>query len=299
MSLLTVVQDVCAFVGVERPTSVIAGINANRTMQEMLALANEAAKAVAYDEREWTELTVDLSLPQSGLSADGSSSYVTLPDNYKRMLLTANVRRMNYPVLPLMFISDFEYWVARRARFIVDPRGEWIINRGRIYVVPKLATIPSASMWLTSHNYAVGDLAFDTINVTTWRAAIAHTSPPVGTFEIARAANPTYWTLVVNELLNFIYLDKNCINLAGGGVGDAFTADGDTFRLDERLLKLCMIWRWKQSKGSPYAEDMSNYEIALSRVAGADKPAPIIVGRHPISSTANVAIPWPPGWGPQ
>jgi hypothetical protein len=98
------------------------------------------------------------------------------------------------------------------------------------------------------------------------------------------------WTLIGDEMLifpvlsvgqsvTFAYLNKNCITLASGGFGDAFLADGDAFRIDERLLKLGMIWQWKANKGSPYAEDMGTYSDALVNVAGADTPAPIIVDR--------------------
>jgi hypothetical protein len=97
-------------------------------------------------------------------------------------------------------------------------------------------------------------------------------------------------------LASFSYLEKNCITVAGTGQGDRFLNDDDVFRLDERLLKLAMIWQWKAQKGSPYAEDMASYETALARLAGSDTPAPIIVDRLPISSTARVAFPWPSTW---
>jgi hypothetical protein len=60
-----------------------------------------------------------------------------------------------------------------------------------------------------------------------------------------------------------------------------------------------MIWKWKSQKGGQYAEDMSTYYDALTRVEGSDKPAPILIDRSPISHYARVAIPWGPGWGPQ
>jgi hypothetical protein len=56
MTLLTVVQDVCAVVGVIAPTSVFTNINANRTMFEMVACANEMANSIGGDERDWTAL---------------------------------------------------------------------------------------------------------------------------------------------------------------------------------------------------------------------------------------------------
>ena len=96
----------------------------------------------------------------------------------------------------------------------------------------------------------------------------------------------------------FNYLDKNCVNLVSGGRGDTFMNDLDTFVLDERLLKLGMIWQWKANKGSPYAEDMANYQDALANIAGADKPAPILIDRLPMSAAAQVAYPFPIVLGP-
>ena len=90
----------------------------------------------------------------------------------------------------------------------------------------------------------------------------------------------------------FAYLDKNCVALASGGFGDSFLADGDCFALDERLLKLGMIWQWKANKGAAYAEDMGTYGDAITSSMGADSPAPIIVGRSPISKSVKVAYPW-------
>lgn len=105
----------------------------------------------------------------------------------------------------------------------------------------------------------------------------------------------------INQSVDFFYLQNSFINMpnvpgGGGGISE-FTADTDVFSLDERLLRLGMIWQWKAQKGTPYAEDLGTYEDALARVAGADTPAPIIIGRLPISSTANISMPWPSDWG--
>ena len=93
--------------------------------------------------------------------------------------------------------------------------------------------------------------------------------------------------------VDFAYMHKNCIALNSGGVGDLFMNDADTYALDERLLKLGMIWQWKAQKGASYAEDMGTYGDALGYAMGHDSPAPIILGRKPISSSATVAYPWP------
>jgi hypothetical protein len=240
MSLLTVVQDVCAAVGVERPASVFAGINSNRTMAEMLALANEMAHRIAYDTREWTRLvTLTFLDGATGTVAGFNSTAFFFPADYKRMLLTTNVRRSTAPTLPLRFIEDPDQWTERRLRGFASPHGEWMINTGRLFVSPEV---------------------------------------PAGT------------------LISFGYLSKNCIALGlgpSGGNNDTFINDDDVFKIDERVLKLGMIWQWKALKGSPYAEDMSNYETALNMVAGADKPAPIFIGRLPISAAVNQSYPFP------
>jgi hypothetical protein len=93
----------------------------------------------------------------------------------------------------------------------------------------------------------------------------------------------------------FTYLDKNPVALTSGGYGDRFQADTDTFRLDERLLKLGMTFDWKMKKGSPYAEDMGTYSDAIAMAMGHDKPAPIIVGRHPMQGRVayHGQVPYP------
>jgi hypothetical protein len=233
MSLVSVVKDVCLNVGVLVPTSVFTNITANRTMQEMLSLANEMAQRISYDTRDWTRLRA-----LQEYTGDGATKDYDLPANYKRMILTANVWRSDQTQGPMRFVPDPDDWVRRRLQGISDSRGEWTIYGGQIHFASAL---------------------------------------PAGVKAM------------------FVYLDKNCVNLNAGGAGDTFMNDADSFLLDERLLKLGMIWQWKAKKGSPYAEDMGTYADALMLAMGKDAPAPIIVGNAPISDSINatVAYPWP------
>ncbi len=231
MTVLSVVKDVCAAVGVTRPDSVFASITSNRTMQEMLALANEMAQRIAYDTRDWQLLR--LSQTYAG---NGVTEAFTLPANFKRMLLQANVWRSTSAQQPMVFIADTDEWLQRRASNQTDAWGEWTMYGGQMHIWPIMGVGVSA---------------------------------------------------------RFSYLDKNCVALAGGGNGDSFVADGDTFRLDERVFKLGMVWQWKAQKGSPYAEDMGTFGDALQLAMGHDSPAPILVDRLPASWTARTAYPWP------
>jgi len=229
MTLLSVTRDVCAAVGVLVPTSVFSNITGNRTMAEMLSLANEMAQRIAYDTRDWVKLR-----KTTTMVGDGTTTGFNLPADFQRMLLTSNVWLSSSTLSPARFVPDTDEWLNRRTRNYSDATGEW--------------TILGNQMLLAS---AMGS------GVTAY----------------------------------FAYLHKNCITLATGGVGDSFLADGDSFTLGDRILKLGMIWQWKAQKGSPYQEDLNTYADALTYLMGHDSPAPIILGRSPISSSARTAIP--------
>jgi hypothetical protein len=233
MTILTVVRDVCSVVSVTLPSSIFSGITENRTMQEMLALANEMAQRIAYDTRDWSMLK-----KTQVFTGDGVKTAFDLPANFKRMLLTTNVWRSTSALQPMMFVPDTDQWLQRRALNRFSAWGEWTIVGGQMLIHPVMA---------------------------------------------------------VGETATFAYLDKNAVALFSGGLGDGFQADGDAYVLDERVLKLGMIWQWKAQKGSPYAEDVGTYGDALTNAMGHDSPAPIIIGRTPISqgTTVGIAYPWP------
>ncbi len=230
MTLLAVVRDVCAAVGVALPSSVFTNLTANRTMQEMVALADEMAQRIAYDTRDWSVLRA-----LQTYTGDAVQTEWPLPANYKRMLLTTNVWSSLNSQAPMAFVPDTDEWLRHRlSNTIVNGIGMWTVLGDNLIIQPALGVGVTAS---------------------------------------------------------FAYLDRNCVALASGGYGDSFIADTDRFRLDERLLTLGMIYQWKANKGSAYAEDMSTFGDALAVAMGHDQPAPILIGRSPISHNARVAIP--------
>jgi hypothetical protein len=301
MTLLTVVKDVCAFVGVHEPTTLFGNVTDPRTQLELLAVANEMAQRIAGEGREWRALKT-----RATFAGDGITEAFPLPDNYKRMLLTSQVWRSTSAIQPMLFISDSDEWVQRRLRGYNHAFGEWMLQGDAIHIWPIMAAHTSSS-WQNGRTYNVGDLAVDSttgaVPPYVWQAAVQHTAAATGTFTDDRTANPTFWVLPTQALdaitATFNYMDKNCIKLASGGRGDTFMGDTDNFVLDERLLKLGMIWQWKALKGSPYAEDMATFMDALTRAGGADKPSPILIGRLPVLNTAVTypyATPGPANW---
>jgi hypothetical protein len=73
---------------------------------------------------------------------------------------------------------------------------------------------------------------------------------------------------------------------------DEFSADTDTFRLNNRLLKLALVYKWREMKGLPYAENMADYQDLLAKLINRDKGSRIIrIGRATMPRDAVFAYP--------
>lgn len=96
------------------------------------------------------------------------------------------------------------------------------------------------------------------------------------------------------EEVKFFYMSKLWAEDDQGTLTDGFTKDSDTFRLSEKLLELCMIWKWRAQKGLPYAQDQDNYEDAKEKSQVADKGSHIVaVGRTRRRRGVSTAYPVP------
>lgn len=118
-------------------------------------------------------------------------------------------------------------------------------------------------------------------------------------------ASPGWWILLENRFrfnpappsgrkAIFPYIAKTYALSLGGERKASFTADNDTFMLDERLLTLGIIWRYREQKGMGYAEDMKTYEDALSQAQARDRGARAIRSRVS-SARPGTRVGWPYG----
>lgn len=97
----------------------------------------------------------------------------------------------------------------------------------------------------------------------------------------------------------FPYISNLCVNSSpepNTGVitpQTQFVNDNDTFVLDESLITLGVVWRYREQKGLGYSEDMQTYEIALSQAQARDKGSRVIRsrGRRGLDNT-HTAWPW-------
>lgn len=98
--------------------------------------------------------------------------------------------------------------------------------------------------------------------------------------------------LASGESAKWWYVSRNKCADSGGTAKETFSADDDTFRLDDRVLELVFVWTWRQQKGLDYGEDMATAEIALARAISDDSGARIITqASRGDSSDARVAYP--------
>lgn len=97
--------------------------------------------------------------------------------------------------------------------------------------------------------------------------------------------------LVSGETARFFYISDKVVTAADSTTKAHFTADDDTFRLDDRVLELCLVWIWRAQKSLDYAEEQAQAEMALSRAIEADKGARILKQRQVTSRDAKIAYP--------
>lgn len=74
------------------------------------------------------------------------------------------------------------------------------------------------------------------------------------------------------KLIAFEYVSKNWASSSGGTRQTLFMADTDITPLDEDLLTLEMVWRFRHSRGfAQYAEDMATCEREKEKAASRDR----------------------------
>lgn len=118
------------------------------------------------------------------------------------------------------------------------------------------------------------------------------------------AATYGHWIIYGNELhilpvlastetAKFFYISNKIVTATDMTTKATFTADSDVFRLSERLLKLAIIYRWKQNKGTPYGEALEDYQRELGIRMDKDAGSKPIISSQPWASWRGKNIAWP------
>lgn len=89
------------------------------------------------------------------------------------------------------------------------------------------------------------------------------------------------------EVLRYGYITKNIVN---GADPTMFTADTDTWLLDDELLRLSIVWNWKQAKGFDFQAELAKYAEQLEKLRFRD-----VGSRQTIISGRGYGRRWPTG----
>jgi hypothetical protein len=72
------------------------------------------------------------------------------------------------------------------------------------------------------------------------------------------------------DSIYFEYVSNKWCQSAGGTAQVDWAADTDTGIIDEEIMRLGVIWRFRKAKGLDYSEEFRTYELALEQVFGPD-----------------------------
>jgi hypothetical protein len=91
----------------------------------------------------------------------------------------------------------------------------------------------------------------------------------------------------------FEYINKNSITSDTGIEKQYFTADTDVWSLDEKILELALVWRFKAAKGFDFSQEIEAYNSNVTSQISQEQPAATISmdGRSPRYMLGTPTIP--------
>jgi len=134
-------------------------------------------------------------------------------------------------------------------------------------LLPGYDSIVNDTMW----NRNTTTIVFGPRAKRSWQAEQARgITGPFTTFRIRGgdlifSPVPSAGEPVTGEYKNTLYCQD-----AGGTGQSEWLLDTDVGRLDERIMRLGILWRWKRAKGFDYSEEFATYERAVLNALGKD-----------------------------
>lgn len=131
----------------------------------------------------------------------------------------------------------------------------------------------------TDFNYIVEDTVWNRtlvrrwipVNREQWQTMKARTiTGPDCYFRLRGNTLITIPVPTAGQTVAFEYVSKNWCESSGGTGQAAWADDTDVGLIDEDILVLGVVWRWKQAQGLEYAEDFSKYERLIADAIATD-----------------------------
>jgi hypothetical protein len=109
-----------------------------------------------------------------------------------------------------------------------------------------------------------------------WQQAKALASnAPYSSYRVFGDSINFYPVPVAGQTCAFEYVTRNWVTTASS-TSATWTADTDTPKLNDQLIILGTIWRWKHAKGLDYSEDFAKYERRVVDAVNRDASKPIL-----------------------
>ena len=141
-------------------------------------------------------------------------------------------------------------------------------------VAPGFAYILNQTIW----NRSLRRPIFGALNAEEWQLLKA--SSVQGPFQQYRIRGDELLLIPAppaGQSCAFEYMTKNWCTDSTGAVGkSAFTADTDVALLDEQMLTLSLVWRFKQAQALDFSTELQMYENRLTNMMARDGGKPVL-----------------------
>ena len=128
-------------------------------------------------------------------------------------------------------------------------------------IAPGFSYILNQTFW----NRTLTQPVLGPLSPSEWQLLVARTTTgPYSQFRIRAGNLYAYPAPVVGQTWVFEYQTSNFCESASGTDQSAWAADTDTGLLDENLMEMGVVWRFKKKNGLDYSEDFRGYEQKLA-----------------------------------
>lgn len=136
-------------------------------------------------------------------------------------------------------------------------------------VAPGLKFIVNDTIWNRSLRMPV----FGPLSPQVWQQQVAmFYKGPWNQFRVFNNAINFIPTPAVGQTCAFEYETRNWTTQDG----DSFQSDADTSLIDEDVLTLGLIWRFRQAKGLDFSADLTKYQRQVANLVSRESPKPIL-----------------------
>ena len=193
-------------------------------------------------------------------------------------IIQSVAKRLNIPA-PTAAFSSQDQSILQLVE-LCNEEGQLQANRYQWQVLQKEATFTTVAAQIQSTLASITTGLDYIVNETIWNRTLRRPvygprtqqawqqqkaiqlNGPFNSYRIINDVINFYPNPAAGQLCYFEYITKNWVTTATG-TSSTWTSDTDTPLLDDQLITLGLIWRWKAAKGLEYSEDYEKYESLI------------------------------------